>query len=163
MEQTEPRSGARNGATAGVVALPPLIYAVGLGAGFLLDWLLPSIELAGILRWGLGGALCAAGAGLQTWFIFDFRRADTPVDPYSPTTALVTSGPYRFTRNPAYLGLTFLCAGIALLADTPWAFATLVPALAVVNWGVIKREERYLEELFGEEYRRFKARTRRWI
>jgi protein-S-isoprenylcysteine O-methyltransferase Ste14 len=149
--------------TAGVIALPPLIYAAGLGAGLLLDWLLPSLDLPGSLRWLLGGALCAAGAALQTWFILGFRRARTAVDPREPTTALVTTGPYRLTRNPAYLGLALLYAGIALLANAPWALVTLAPTLAVVNWGVIKREERYLERLFGDDYLRFKARTRRWI
>ena len=148
--------------TAGVVARPPFIYLAGLGAGLLLEWLLPGAELPAGLRWA-GAVLIAAGAALLASFLRELGRAGTPVDPHEPTKALVTTGPYRFTRNPAYLGMAVIFTGIALVADAPWALLALPPTLAVVNWGVIVREERYLERLFGDEYVAFKRRTRRWL
>ncbi len=147
----------------GVIAPPPLIYAAGIAVGFGLEALLPSASVAGVLRWTLGGLLLVAGIALQASFIARFRRARTPVAPYQPTTALVTSGPYRISRNPGYLGFTLITVGIALLADALWVLAPLPVVLAIMQWGVIAREERYLEQRFGDEYRRFKARTRRWL
>ena len=144
------------------MAPPPLIYAVGLGAGFVLEWLLPDTDLPGALNLA-GIALMIAATFLAVAFFGALRRARTPVDPYSPTSALVTTGPYRLSRNPGYLAMALLYAGIALVSDTPWAFATLIPALLVIRYGVIAREERYLERLFGEEYARYRSRTRRWI
>ena len=115
------------------------------------------------VRFGLGGALLVGGVGLIRWWMRSFRRADTPLPPWEPTTALVTDGPFRLTRNPAYLANALMFAGIALLANAPWAVLPLPVVLAVIQRGVIEREERYLERRFGQEYRRFRARTRRWI
>jgi protein-S-isoprenylcysteine O-methyltransferase Ste14 len=149
--------------TAGVVAPPPVIYAVALLLGFGLEALLPSFDIAHEVAWPLGGSLLGVGLGLSAWFITTFRRARTPVDVRKPTSSLVTSGPFRLSRNPAYLSLTLVYAGIAVLVGAPWALATLVPALLVVRWGVIVREERYLQRRFGEPYLHYKARTRRWL
>ncbi len=73
------------------------------------------------------------------------------------------SGPYRFTRNPIYLGMTIIFTGIAIAADSIWVLALLVPVLVIMNIGVIMREERYLEGKFGEDYRQYKASVRRWL
>jgi protein-S-isoprenylcysteine O-methyltransferase Ste14 len=148
---------------AGVVAPPPLIYATALIAGFVLGAALPSFDLPGEVRWPIGVILVLVGVAFLRSFIAAFRRARTPVAPGSPTTALVTTGPYRISRNPAYLGFALLYAGIATLAEAPWAYATLLPALVVVDRMVIAREERYLERRFGDEYLRYKATTRRWV
>ena len=147
----------------GVIAPPPLIYLAGLGLGFLLDELLPSASLSGTLATVLGVLLVAGGLVLAGSFVRAFRRANTPVDPGRATTAIVTTGPYRLSRNPGYLAMAMAYVGIALLTNTLWAFATLVPALILIDRGVIKREERYLERKFGEDYLRYKARTRRWL
>ena len=149
--------------TPGVIAPPPLIYAAGVGAGFALEAILPSPSLPAAFRVVLGGALLAAGLGLQGSFIALFRRARTPVAPYQPTTALVTDGPYRLTRNPGYLGFALIAAAIGFLADAVWVLAPLPVVLAIVHRGVVLREERYLEQLFGERYLAYKARTRRWL
>ena len=149
--------------SAGVVAPPPLIFLVGLAAGFALEALLPGTDVAAAVRWPLGVLLVLGGAALQASFIRLFARAGTRIEPWEPTTAIVTNGPYRLTRNPAYLGFTLLYAGIALLSDALWPFATLVPTLVVMHVGVILREERYLARLFGDEYLSYKARVRRWI
>jgi protein-S-isoprenylcysteine O-methyltransferase Ste14 len=149
--------------TPGVVAPPPLIYLGGLAIGFGLEAILPGGSFPAVVSWGLGGILVGAGAVLQGSFVTWFRRAGTPVPPYAPTTALVTDGPYRLSRNPGYLGFTLMYAGIALLADAPWVLLPLPVVLVVMQRGVIVREERYLERLFGQEYLDFRARTRRWL
>src|SRR5918998_5961837 len=95
---------AGSAATAGVIAPPPLIYLAALGLGFLAEWLLPGAELPDAFTW-VGFALIALGLGIDIWFSVTLRRARTPVNPYSPTEALVTSGPYEFSRNPAYVGM----------------------------------------------------------
>jgi protein-S-isoprenylcysteine O-methyltransferase Ste14 len=147
----------------GVIAPPPLIYLGGLAIGFALEIVLPGASLPAIVEWGLGGLLLAAGLGLLGWFASSFRRAGTPMPPYEPTTALVTDGPYRLSRNPAYLAFALAYVAIALLADAPWVLVALPLVLALMQRGVIEREERYLERRFGQDYRSFKARTRRWI
>ena len=91
------------------------------------------------------------------------RRAGTNVDPREPSTAIVTDGPYRFTRNPLYLSMALIYAGIACRANALPAAMLLPGVLAVVQKGVIEREERYLERKFGGEYIRYKGRVRRWI
>ena len=149
--------------SAGVIAPPPLIFVTGLGLGLALEALLPGSEVPAAVRWVLGPALLLLGLALALSFVRVFERAGTAVEPWKPTTAIVTDGPYRFSRNPGYLGMALAYIGIALLADALWPLATLVPTLAVVTWGVIVREERYLERLFGEEYAAYKARVRRWI
>jgi protein-S-isoprenylcysteine O-methyltransferase Ste14 len=147
----------------GVLAPPPLIYLAGLGAGLLLDALLSSASLPAAVRWPVGALLVVGGFSLMATFVGAFRRAQTNVDPWKPTTAIVTDGPYRFTRNPGYLGMAVVFGGIAVLADAPWAFLLLPPTAAVIDRGVIAREERYLEGKFGEEYLAYKARARRWL
>jgi protein-S-isoprenylcysteine O-methyltransferase Ste14 len=147
----------------GVIAPPPLIYLGGLAIGFLLEALLPGGSFPAVVSWVLGAVLVAAGAVLGGSFISAFRRADTPVPPYARTTALVTDGPYRLSRNPGYLGFALIYAGIALLADAPWVLLPLPFVLVVMQQGVIVREERYLERLFGQDYLDFRARTRRWL
>lgn len=145
------------------VAPPPLIYIAGLAFGFVLEALLPSASLAGWLRWGVGGGLAAGGLALARSFFRALARAGTTVSPYSHSTALVTSGPYRISRNPGYLGMALGYAGTTLLCGALWPFVTLIPTLAAIEFGVIRREERNLERTFGAEYRDYTKRTRRWL
>jgi protein-S-isoprenylcysteine O-methyltransferase Ste14 len=146
-----------------VIAPPPLIYLAGLVTGFVLEALLPSASLPAAVTWPVGGALAVAGLALARSFFRALHAADTPVSPYSPSTALVTTGPYRLSRNPGYLGMALGYAGIAILFGALWALVPLVPTLVLIDRGVIRREERHLERRFGEEYLRYRARTRRWI
>ena len=148
--------------TAGVIAPPPLIYVGALGLGLLAEWLLPGAELPVAFTW-VGIAVIALGLSIDVWFTISLRRARTPVNPYSPTAALVTSGPYAFSRNPAYVGMAVIFVGIALVAEAPWTLLALPLALLAIDRGVIKREEPYLEQLFGAEYVHYKSRTRRWL
>jgi protein-S-isoprenylcysteine O-methyltransferase Ste14 len=149
--------------TAGVIAPPPLVFLAGLAAGFGLDAALPSASLPGAVRWPVGIVLALAGLALMSSFLAAFRSRQTAVRPDRPTTAIVSEGPYRATRNPAYLGMALLYAGIAVMTSALWAFATLVPTLIVIDRAVIAREERYLERKFGEDYLRYKRGVRRWL
>jgi protein-S-isoprenylcysteine O-methyltransferase Ste14 len=149
--------------TAGVVAPPPLIFLAGLIVGFALEALLPGQDLPAWLQWGLGTVLVVAGLGLLLWFNTSFSRKGTAVEPWKPTTAIVTTGPYRFTRNPAYLGMALTYIGIAALSSAAWVLLPLPVVLAVIDRGVIAREERYLERKFGDEYLSYKRSVRRWV
>ena len=149
--------------TAGVIAPPPLVYLAGLGIGFALEALLPGGSLPALVQWALGGFLVVSGLALLATFNMSFNRSGTAVEPWKPTTAIVTSGPYGMTRNPAYLGMALVYVGIAFLADAPWALVPLPLVLVVIHHGVIRREERYLERKFGSEYLDYKQRVRRWI
>jgi protein-S-isoprenylcysteine O-methyltransferase Ste14 len=149
--------------TAGVVAPPPLIYVAGLIVGFALEALLPGVDLPAVVEWGLGSLLVLAGLGLLLTFNASFSRKGTAVEPWKPTTAIVTTGPYRFTRNPAYLGMALTYAGIAVLSSALWVLVPLPFVIAVIDRGVIAREERYLERKFGDEYLGYKRTVRRWV
>jgi len=149
--------------TAGVAAPPPFIYLGGLIVGFALEALLPGVDLPAWLEWGVGGLLVLGGLGLLLSFNRRFSRAGTAVEPWKPTTAIVTSGPYRFTRNPAYLGMAVTYVGIAVMSSALWVLVPLPFVLAVIDRAVIAREERYLERKFGEEYLAYKRTVRRWV
>jgi protein-S-isoprenylcysteine O-methyltransferase Ste14 len=145
-----------------VVAPPPLLYAVPWLGGLLLDRLLPLPRVPlGVRLVGL--ALMAAGIGLAGWFIWTMRRAGTPVDPREAPTALVTEGPFRHTRNPAYVAFTLTYSGLSLLTSILWPLLLLPLVLLAVDRGVIQREERYLEKQFGSSYRQYRHRVRRWL
>jgi protein-S-isoprenylcysteine O-methyltransferase Ste14 len=147
----------------GVIAPPPLIYLGGLAIGFVLEALLPGGSFPGHVHHVVGALALLLGLGLLGWWMRSFRRADTPMPPWEPTRTLVTDGPYRLTRNPAYLADVLVYAGIALLADAPWALLPLPLVVLLIDRGVIAREESYLEGRFGSAYLDLKARTRRWI
>jgi len=149
--------------TAGVVAPPPLIFLAGLIVGFAIEAVLPGVDLPAAVEWVLGALLVVAGLGLLLWFNTLFNRTGTAVEPWKPTTAIVTTGPYRFTRNPAYLGMALTYVGIAVMSSAVWVLLPLPVVLAVIDRGVIAREERYLERKFGDEYLAYKRRVRRWI
>jgi protein-S-isoprenylcysteine O-methyltransferase Ste14 len=146
--------------TAGVIAPPPVVFLGFLGLGFVLESLLPGAPLPGWAQW-VGGVVIVAGVALLVSFELAFKRAGTDANPYRPSTALATDGPYRFSRNPGYLGMAITYIGITLAAEAPRALVMLGPATLVIRYGVIAREERYLESLFGAEYLSYKRTTRR--
>lgn len=113
-------------------------------------------------RW-LGGAVLAAAFALAIWAIATIRGAGTRVETYKPTTAIVTTGPYRFTRNPIYLGMLLGLIGLAIGFDSLWILAMLVPFFVVIRYGVVAREEAYLERKFSAVYLGYKSRVRRWL
>jgi protein-S-isoprenylcysteine O-methyltransferase Ste14 len=149
--------------TAGVLAPPPLIFGVPLLLALFLERVFPMNLLAGRSIVLAGRILVAAAVLLAVWAISTFRRAGTSPKPTAPTTSLVATGPYRFSRNPMYVSLTLLYVGISLWARAAWPLFFLPSVLLTIQIGVVDREERYLEAKFGEEYGRFKARVGRWI
>jgi len=148
---------------AGVLAPPPLIYLAALVFGLLLNRRSPTTFLPRTIARLLGWPLLGGGVLLAGWFEWAMRSADTPTSPYKPVNHIATEGPFRYSRNPAYLSMTMMYAGIAALRNALWAIVLLPVALLVIQRGVIEREERYLERKFGEEYLSYKARVRRWI
>jgi protein-S-isoprenylcysteine O-methyltransferase Ste14 len=148
---------------ANVIALPPLIVAVFVLVGFMADWLIqiPGLPL-GPSRW-LGAILVAIAGANGLWAKSRMRSKGTPVNPLRPTTAMVTDGPFRFSRNPLYVSLSLLYLGIAILAGSVSLLILAIPLVIVLQKGVIEREERYLEHKFGDEYLRYKKSVRRWI
>ena len=142
---------------------PPLIYVTGFVLGLLLEKAFPVLVLPKTPS-RVAALLCIAlWAILTVWSIGSFRWARTSVIPVKPTTTLVVSGPYQFTRNPMYFGLVCLYLGLALWFGVFWALILLPAVIAVIQYYVIAREEQYLEQKFGEAYFRYKARVRRWI
>jgi protein-S-isoprenylcysteine O-methyltransferase Ste14 len=147
----------------GVIAPPPLIYAGALAAGLIVNRLYRIPFLPQGLTRMLGWPLIAGGLAIGLLGFREMHRAGTNVDPREPTTTIVTAGPYRFTRNPLYLSMTLMYAGISALANALSAILLLPAVLAVMRRGVIEREERYLERKFGDEYLNYKSRVRRWL
>jgi len=145
-----------------VIAPPPLVYLGPLLGGLLLDRLLPPPRLPGALRL-LGLPAVAAGAGLMGWFLTSMRRMNTPVDPRQTPTALVEDGPFLYTRNPAYVGMALLYSGITLLTGGRWPWLFLPVAVVTIQRRVIEPEERFLEQRFGDGYRRYRSRVPRWL
>jgi protein-S-isoprenylcysteine O-methyltransferase Ste14 len=148
---------------AGVKVPPPLIFLSGLLAGFVLEAIAPIDGIDSPWRW------IALAVGSVLWVYLDgsamtrFRRAGTALPPFRPTSAIVTDGPYGFTRNPIYLGMACLYVGLALGFGAIWALILLPAVLVVIRFHVIAREERYLEAKFGDEYLAYKRGTRRWL
>jgi protein-S-isoprenylcysteine O-methyltransferase Ste14 len=152
--------------SAGVIAPPPLIALAAVLLGLALDWLLPAYVLTVLLtlseRIAIAVVLVAAGAGLAIPAMRGFRSAGTHVEPWKPSLALVTGGIFGRLRNPMYVGLTLLLAGLAILLASDWMLVMTIIFVPVIHFGVVKREERYLEAKFGDAYRRYKARVPRY-
>ena len=155
--------------TADVIARPIRFFPSALLLGFVLDRLLPlpfaipriglvhSISViiaAGLILIGI--ALFAAGVG-------NFSRAATPLPTNQPARVLVTTGIYGWTRNPIYLGFFLMYVGISIAVHSPWILALTLPIAVAIRYGVVAREEAYLERRFGDAYRGYKARVRRWV
>jgi protein-S-isoprenylcysteine O-methyltransferase Ste14 len=146
------------------IRVPPPVYCV---AAFLVG---VALELIFPTSWPpFGVRLAAALLAGVAWLALDgaatvlFRRAGTSMVPMNPTTALVTSGPYRVTRNPMYVGMLFLYVALAFAFGAIWALVFLPAVIVIIDRLVIAREEPYLERKFGQAYRDYKARVRRWI
>jgi protein-S-isoprenylcysteine O-methyltransferase Ste14 len=155
-------------ATAQVIIRPPLAWALAVVAGLALDWLeplpflpadLPAGELSGLL----GALVFALALALGTWAVATMTRAGSNVPTNRPTTTIVEAGPYRFTRNPIYLGMFGGLIGLAIAFDNLWLLLMLVPFALVIRYGVVAREEAYLDRKFGDLYRGYRLRVRRWL
>ncbi len=148
---------------AGVKVPPPFIFLAGLLLGGLLEAIEPIDGLDSPWRWIVLGVGIGVFAFLDPPAMSRFRRAGTQLPPFRPTSAIITDGPFRFTRNPMYLGMTALYIGLAVGFDLIWALTVLPWVVIVIDRYVIAREERYLEAKFGEEYLAYKRSVRRWL
>ena len=148
---------------ASVKIYPPVLWLIHILAVFLLNRFLPlPLAFPKAMGW-LGYLFVLAGLGFAFGAVIQFRKAKTTVDPHGSVRAIVTSGPYRFTRNPIYLGLVCLLIGFPLIFRTYWGLILSPVFIVLMNTLVIQHEEAYLEKKFGDEYTSFKSRVRRWL
>jgi len=150
--------------TAQVIIPPPLAWGLAIVAGLALKWLVPLPFLPADLPKGwLGAIVFVLALALGVWAIVTMTRAGSNVPTNLPTTTIVESGPYRFTRNPIYLGMFLVLTGLAIAFDNLWLLIMLLPFALVIRYGVVAREEAYLERKFGDVYRDYRSRVRRWL
>jgi len=142
---------------------PPFLYVGFLLVGLLLERWAPLVRLPRAPSRALAAVLLLAGLGLLLGSFLLFLHARTSPSPLQPTAALVAAGPYRWMRNPMYLAMLLVYLGTSLLFDLFWALLLAPLVVFLMNRIVIAREERYLEGRFGDEYRRYRTRVRRWI
>jgi protein-S-isoprenylcysteine O-methyltransferase Ste14 len=150
--------------TANVIVRPPIAWMLAIFAGFTLDWLepLPFMPTEALAVW-LGAIVFALALALAFWAVATMTRSGSNVPTSRPTTTIVETGPYRFSRNPIYLGMGLALIGLAVTFDTLWLLVTLVPFAFVSRYGVVAREEAYLGRKFGDVYRSYCSRVRRWL
>jgi protein-S-isoprenylcysteine O-methyltransferase Ste14 len=149
---------------ADVVIHPPLLYGSSFVLGVVAKAVFGGTLLPGSrLRVGVGVLFVLAGVAGDLLFLRSFRRIGQSPNPRTPTPRLISDGLYRYTRNPAYVGITVTQIGLALLLGNPWLLLVLVLVLPVMHYGVVLREEAYLERKFGDEYFAYKRRVRRWL
>jgi protein-S-isoprenylcysteine O-methyltransferase Ste14 len=146
-----------------VIAQPPRLFLATLALGFALEWLFPTHCVHGVARVLLGAAGIGAGLWLAYAAIAQQRAAGTNIEVDRPSECIVTDGFYRHSRNPIYIGLFVFYLGCALLGDSLWVLGLVVPLFAVMRFGVVAREERYLERKFGSVYTDYRATVRRWL
>lgn len=152
--------------TAGIAIHPPILYAIGFAAGWigasLWGWPIASLDLHG-MRLGAGIALIALGLAIALWAVREMRRARTGIPVHHPVTALVTGGPFAWSRNPIYVAFNCAYLGGAALLNSWWPVLLLAPVLIALHHLVVAREERFLTAKFGDAYRDYAGRVRRWL
>jgi protein-S-isoprenylcysteine O-methyltransferase Ste14 len=147
-----------------IIAPPPVLYIGTLLIGGALQAAFPFRLFSAFYAHVLFGVLLVTlSAVFARWSFLTMRRIGTTANPRKPSEALATDGPFRFSRNPIYVAMTGLYVGASILANAAWPLLLLAPLLLLVDWGVIRREERYLSEKFGDAYTDYMARVRRWL
>ncbi len=141
---------------------PPFVHLLAILAGWALE-ILHSTQLLAVPGRVAGALAIAAGIALTSWCKRTMDSAGTPLPGGLPTTAIVKTGHFAFSRNPIYVAFALIHAGAALALDSAWVLAMLAPALLLIGLVVVPREERYLEGKFGSDYLAYKASVRRWV
>ncbi|MBX7170948.1 MAG: isoprenylcysteine carboxylmethyltransferase family protein [Pyrinomonadaceae bacterium] len=147
----------------GVIAPPPLIFLSGLILGGIISWFYPIQLIPGGLAVLLGNLFFLIGIAVIAIAYVLMRRAKTNIEPWKPTTKILDSGIYGYSRNPVYLGMILIYLAFTCFFNFVWFLPFLPVVLLIIQFGVILREEKYLESKFGEEYLDYKKRVRRWI
>jgi len=147
----------------GLIVFPPVLYVGTLLLGLVPHWFWPMHLGRPLWVRITGGIMLAAGAAVAHWAQRTMHRAGTNVLPSRPALSIVTHGPFRFSRNPIYVANIFVYIGLSFLFNAVWPLLLLPPMVYVVYWGIIQREERYLETKFGEVYMSYKNRVPRWL
>jgi protein-S-isoprenylcysteine O-methyltransferase Ste14 len=147
----------------GVRVPPPVLYALAVLGGYWLNRRWPLPVGGGLYIGVLASMLILCSLALTVSSVGNFRRSRTSIVPIRPATTLVIAGPYRFTRNPMYVGMAALTVALGLFMKTWWPVLLLVPVLLIVRLFVIAPEERYLQRRFGDDYVRYMRRVRRWV
>jgi protein-S-isoprenylcysteine O-methyltransferase Ste14 len=142
---------------------PPFVYLGAIALGLLLHFAWPVRLVSRAMNGPLGVTAVLVAVALFIWAVRTLRTAGTPVPGNRPTTTIVPTGPYRYGRNPIYLSFSLLHLGVAFWINSLWLLVTLVPAVALMSFVVIPREERYLESRFPSDYLPYKASVRRWL
>ncbi len=153
-------------ASPGVHVPPPFFYAGAFGLGLAAHrrWPVSLLPPARFEAGEVGGLLLVLAAmALLAWAVATFWRAKTTIIPHRRASFLALGGPYRFTRNPMYVGMALLYLGLTLLLDSPWPLLLLPVVLLIVDRYVIRREERHLEARFGADFDAYRRRVRRWL
>ena len=147
----------------GVIVFPPLIFALCSILGVVFHAVFPIRVLAPVPARIAGVTLMCMAGCMATWAQRVMKKAGTNIRPDKPALAIVGSGPFRLTRNPMYVSLCLLQLGIALLIDGLMPLLLVIPLVLILHFGVILREERYLEAKFGEPYLTYRSQVRRWL
>jgi len=142
---------------------PPFVYLGAIALGLLLQFAWPVRLVSRAVSVPLGGTAVLVSVALFFYAVRTFRTAGTPVPGNRPTTTIVRTGPYRCSRNPIYLSFSLLQLGVAFWVNSLWLLVTLIPAVALMSFVVIPREEQYLETRFPSDYMPYKASVRRWL
>lgn len=145
------------------IVIPPIWFALGLTAVFLLDRFFPPSGFSGPVAVGLGAILVLLGLASAISAAGLFRKADTGIVPFSEATALVTSGAFRFSRNPMYLGMVFVLLGTALIVGTGAGLLVAPVFMLIIQHRFILDEEHMMRDVFGEEFEEYRRRVRRWL
>ena len=152
------------GEPSGIKVIPPFVILGAIVVASIVDWLLPlGFGLPRSVGWVVGGLLIVAAVAVMPSLFAAFRRARSQYDVRVVPKGLVTEGLFRFSRNPGYVAMIVAGAGLAILLDDPWALLALVPAAFVIHREVVLKEEAILRRAFGEEYRQYCRRVRRWV
>ena len=150
--------------TLAIVAPPPVLYSGTLLLGFAVHAVSPiSLFPASRAHVMVSGLVFVLSAAFARWAFLTMRRSGTTANPRRPSEALVTGGPFRFSRNPIYVAMTGLYVAFDFMANSAWPLILLGPLLVLMDWGVIRREERYLSGKFGDAYTSYMSRVRRWL
>lgn len=151
---------------ADVAIKPPLLFLGALALGCLLTLVIPigpGLGSANGLALTVGLIFVVIGFTLAAFSARAFHLAGTSVVPGQASTALVTYGPYKITRNPIYIGFVLVYFGLAIVLTSMWVLLLLIPTLIILQRGVVEPEEAYLERTFGDAYRKYKAQVPRWL